>query len=171
MWLRQMPRDCVMQPVLLSIALTVMSSGALQPLASAKNLALKVTTPSDLPPAKGDQRRIAQVLMNLVGNAIKFTEIGEVRLAAKIAGGSFLVSVTDSGPGIAPGDQERIFEEFKQVDGADSRSKGGTGLGLAIAKRIVEMHGGRIWVELKIGAGSTFSFTLPLRVEHQAEAP
>jgi signal transduction histidine kinase len=146
-------------------------SAAMRPLAAAKNLVLKVTMPSDLPPVKGDQRRIAQVLMNLVGNAIKFAETGEVRLDAKIGDGSFLVSVTDSGPGIAPADQERIFEEFQQVNSSSSHSKGGTGLGLAIAKRIVEMHGGRIWVESKMGAGSTFSFTLPLRVERQGEAP
>ena len=78
-----------------------------------------------------------------------------------------MVSVSDTGPGIAPADQERIFEEFQQVDGSSSRAKGGTGLGLAIAKRIIEMHGGRIWVESKVGAGSTFTFSLPVRVERQ----
>ncbi len=146
-------------------------STAMQPLAAAKNLTLKVTIPTDLPPGKGDQRRITQVLMNLVGNAIKFAETGEVRVEARSADASFLLSVSDTGPGIAPADQERIFEEFQQVDGSSSRSKGGTGLGLSIAKRIVEMHGGRIWVESKLGVGSTFSFTLPLRVERQVEAP
>ncbi len=144
---------------------------AMRPLAAAKHLALKVTIPPDLPPGRGDQRRITQVLMNLVGNAIRFAETGEVRVEVGIADGSFLVSVSDTGPGIAPADQERIFEEFQQVDGSSSRSKGGTGLGLSIAKRIVEMHGGRIWVESKLGVGSTFSFTLPLRVERQVEAP
>lgn len=143
---------------------------AMQPLAAAKHLKLKIRMPPDLPPGKGDQRRITQVLMNLVGNAIKFAESGEVRVEAKAADGSFLVSVSDSGPGIAPADQERIFEEFQQVDGSSSRAKGGTGLGLAIAKRIIEMHGGRIWVESKVGAGSTFTFSLPVRVERQAEA-
>ena len=108
--------------------------------------------------------------MNLVGNAIKFAEIGDVRVEVGSTDGSFLVSVSDNGPGIAPADQERIFEEFQQVDGSSSRAKGGTGLGLAIAKRIVEMHGGRIWVESKVGAGSTFTFTLPARVERQVEA-
>ncbi|OGQ75667.1 MAG: hypothetical protein A3G40_11355 [Deltaproteobacteria bacterium RIFCSPLOWO2_12_FULL_57_22] len=145
-------------------------STAMQPLAAAKNLTLKVTIPPDLPPGKGDQRRIAQVLMNLVGNAIKFAEAGEVRVEVGISDGSFLVSVSDTGPGIAPADQQRIFEEFQQVDGSSSRSKGGTGLGLTIAKRIIEMHGGRIWVESKIGVGSTFMFTLPLQVERQLEA-
>ena len=143
---------------------------AMQPLAAAKNLALKIAVPTDLPPGKGDQRRITQVLLNLVGNAIKFTESGEVRVEVGSADGSFLVSVSDTGPGIAPADRERIFEEFQQVDGSSSRAKGGTGLGLAIAKRIIEMHGGRIWVESKVGAGSTFIFSLPVRVPHQAEA-
>jgi len=146
-------------------------STAMQPLAAAKNLPLKVTIPPDLPPGKGDQRRIAQVLMNLVGNAIKFAETGEVLVEVGNADGSFLLSVSDTGPGIAPADQERIFEEFQQGDGSSSRSKGGTGLGLTIAKRIIEMHGGRIWVESKMGMGSTFTFTLPVRVERQLEAP
>jgi signal transduction histidine kinase len=75
--------------------------------------------------------------------------------------------VSDTGPGLSEGDQERIFEEFHQVDASSTRKKGGTGLGLAIAKRIVEMHGGRIWVESTLGKGSTFSFTIPLRVEEQ----
>jgi signal transduction histidine kinase len=143
---------------------------AMQPLAAGKNLALKIVVPLDLPSGKGDQRRLIQVLMNLVGNAVKFADVGEVRVETRSADGSFLVSVSDTGPGIAPADQDRIFEEFKQVDGCNSRSKGGTGLGLAIAKRIIDMHGGRIWVESKIGIGSTFTFTLPLRVDRQVEA-
>jgi signal transduction histidine kinase len=84
--------------------------------------------------------------------------------------GSFLVAVSDSGVGIAPEDQERIFEEFQQVDTSSTRRKGGTGLGLAIARRIVELHGGRIWVESSPGQGSTFHFTLPLRPEQMAAA-
>ncbi|MGB7946614.1 MAG: GAF domain-containing sensor histidine kinase [Candidatus Binatia bacterium] len=143
---------------------------AMQPLAAGKNLALKIVVPLDLPSGKGDQRRLTQVLMNLVGNAVKFADVGEVRVETKSADGSFLVSVSDTGPGIAPADQDRIFEEFKQVDGSNSRSKGGTGLGLAIAKRIIEMHGGRIWVKSRIGIGSTFTFILPLRVDRQVEA-
>jgi signal transduction histidine kinase len=75
------------------------------------------------------------------------------------------VAVADTGPGIAPEDQEKIFEEFQQVDSSSTRKKGGTGLGLSIAKRIVEMHGGRIWVDSSPGKGSTFWFTLPVRVE------
>jgi len=124
--------------------------------------------PPDLPPAKGDDRRISQVLLNLVGNAIKFTEAGEVRVQATARDGEFVVSVSDTGPGVAPADQEKIFEEFQQADSSSTKKKGGTGLGLSIAKRIVEMHGGRIWVESSLGEGSTFSFTLPIRVERQA---
>ena len=139
-------------------------------LAAEKHLALHVAVPPDLPPGKGDSRRIAQVLLNLVGNAIKFTETGEVRVGVAVSDGMFLVSVADTGPGISEADQSRIFEEFQQADSSSTRKKGGTGLGLAIAKRIVEMHGGRIWVESALGQGSTFRFTLPLRVERSVMA-
>ena len=143
---------------------------AVEPLASEKKLAVKVSVPPDLPIGRGDERRIAQVLMNLVGNAIKFTEMGEVRIQAVASDGKFTVSVADTGPGIAEADQQRIFEEFQQVDSSSSRAKGGTGLGLAIAKRIVEMHGGRIWVESSPGKGATFAFALPVRVDRQKGA-
>jgi len=83
--------------------------------------------------------------------------------------GMFLVAVSDTGPGLSEADQERIFEEFQQADSSSTRKKGGTGLGLSIAKRIIEMHGGRIWVESSLGKGSTFWFTLPVRVELQTE--
>jgi GAF domain-containing protein len=139
-------------------------------LAAEKHLALHVAVPPDLPPGKGDSRRIAQVLLNLVGNAIKFTETGEVRVGVAVSDGMFLVSVADTGPGISEADQSKIFEEFQQADSSSTRKKGGTGLGLAIAKRIVEMHGGRIWVESALGQGSTFRFTLPLRVERSVVA-
>jgi signal transduction histidine kinase len=143
---------------------------AVESLAAEKRLALNVQVPDDLPMGKGDDRRIAQVLLNLVGNAIKFTEVGEVRVKAAAADGSFTVSVSDTGPGISEADQQKIFEEFQQVDTSSTRQKGGTGLGLSIAKRIVEMHGGRIWVESSLGKGSTFRFTLPVRVERQRGA-
>jgi signal transduction histidine kinase len=86
------------------------------------------------------------------------------------ADGAFLVSVADTGPGIAEGDQEKIFEEFQQADGSSTREKGGTGLGLSIARRIIGLHGGRIWVESSLGQGSTFRVTLPVHVERQGEA-
>ena len=135
---------------------------ATEALAAEKKLALEVDAPADLPRGRGDERRLTQVLMNLVSNAIKFTEAGSVSIRAKVADGSFLVAVTDTGVGIAAEDRERIFEEFQQVDSSSTRKKGGTGLGLAIARRIVELHGGRIWVESTPGQGSTFAFTLPL---------
>ena len=124
-----------------------------------------------MPPtaARGDSRRIAQVLLNLVGNTRM--RAGDVRVEVIVSDGHFVVSVADTGPGISEADQARIFEEFQQADSSSTRKKGGTGLGLAIAKRIVEMHGGRIWVESTLGRGSTFRFALPVRVERQVAAP
>jgi signal transduction histidine kinase len=142
---------------------------ALEPLAAEKKLALTVTLAPALPVGRGDDRRLSQVLLNLVGNAVKFTDAGEVRIEAKASDGAFLVSVSDTGPGIAAEDQARIFEEFQQADTSSTRKKGGTGLGLSIAKRILALHGGRIWVESALGKGSTFSFTLPVRVERMVE--
>jgi len=142
-----------------------------EPLASGKKLKFKIELPPELPPARGDDRRLTQVLLNLVGNAIKFTDTGEVAVKAATANGSYTISVRDTGPGIAEADQAKIFDEFQQADSTQTKAKGGTGLGLAIAKRIVEMHGGRLWVESSVGHGSTFSFTVPLRVDRRAEPP
>ena len=150
------------------IAQTVRST--LEPLASDKKLAFKVEVPTELPPGRGDGRRLTQVLINLVGNAIKFTDTGEVAIKAEANNGAFHVSVRDTGPGISAADQAKLFQEFQQADNAITRKKGGTGLGLAISKRIIEMHGGKIWVESQPGQGSTFAFTLPVIVERQAEA-
>ncbi len=144
---------------------------AVEPLTAEKGLALRVTLEPDLPLARGDERRISQVLLNLVGNAVKFTDAGEVRIEARATDGAFLISVADTGPGIAVEDQARIFEEFQQADTSNTRKKGGTGLGLSIAKRIIALHGGRISVESTPGKGSTFSLTLPVRVERMAEVP
>jgi PAS domain S-box-containing protein len=140
-----------------------------EPLAREKKLALNVSVPADLPRARGDERRITQVILNLIGNAIKFTDAGEVRLEVAASDGVFLVSVADTGVGIAEAEQSKIFEEFHQADGFNDGTKGGTGLGLSIAKRIIDLHGGRIWVESSPGRGSTFRFTLPIRVERQLE--
>src|SRR6266542_415971 len=137
---------------------------AVEPLAAGKRLAFRAEVAPDLPPGRGDERRLSQVLLNLVGNAIKFTDQGEVKIKASAANGTFTVAVRDTGPGIADADQAKIFEEFQQADNSSTRQKGGTGLGLAIAKRIIEMHGGRLWVESSLGQGSTFSFTLPVKV-------
>jgi signal transduction histidine kinase len=134
-------------------------------LAAEKGLAFTTDVAPNLPRGRGDERRIAQVLLNLTGNAIKFTDAGEVTIKASAYNGSFTIAVRDTGPGIDAADQSRIFGEFQQVDGSSTRKKGGSGLGLSIAKRIVELHGGRIWVESRRGAGSTFSFTLPIAIE------
>jgi signal transduction histidine kinase len=109
-------------------------------------------------------------LLNLVGNAIKFTEAGEVAVRVSASDGMFLAAVADTGPGIRQEDQEKIFEEFQQSDTAVAKGKSGTGLGLAIAKRIVELHGGRIWVESVVGKGSTFYLSLPIKAETKAVA-
>jgi signal transduction histidine kinase len=149
------------------IAQTVRST--LEPLAADKKLAFRLELGPDLPPGHGDGRRLTQVLINLVGNAIKFTDAGEVAIKAEANNGSFYVSVRDTGPGISAVDQAKLFQEFQQADNAITRKKGGTGLGLAISKRIIEMHGGKIWVESEPGQGSTFAFTLPVIVERQVE--
>lgn len=138
---------------------------AVESLAAEKKLTLRMAVPPDLPRGKGDERRITQVLLNLVGNAIKFTEVGEVAIRATVSDGQFLVAVSDTGPGISEKDQHRIFEEFQQGDGSSTRPKGGTGLGLTIAKRIVELHRGRVWVKSDPGRGSTFWFALPVIVD------
>jgi signal transduction histidine kinase len=147
------------------IAQTVRST--LEPLAADKKLAFKVEVAPKLPPGHGDGRRLAQVVINLVGNAIKFTDAGEVVIKATATDGSFHLSVCDTGPGISAADQAKLFQEFQQADNAITRKKGGTGLGLAISKRIIEMHGGKIWVESRLGRGSTFAFTLPVSVAQQ----
>jgi signal transduction histidine kinase/putative methionine-R-sulfoxide reductase with GAF domain len=147
------------------LAQTVRST--LEPLAADKKLAFKVELAPNLPSGQGDGRRLTQVLINLVGNAIKFTDAGEVAIKAEANNGSFHVSVRDTGPGISAADQTKLFQEFQQADNAITRKKGGTGLGLAISKRIIEMHGGKIWVESQPGQGSTFAFTLPVVVEQQ----
>jgi GAF domain-containing protein len=141
--------------------------GAVESLAANKRIALKLELPPELPKGRGDERRLTQVLLNLVGNAIKFTDQGEVVIAASAGDGSFKVAVRDTGPGIAPEDQSKIFEEFQQADNSITKTKGGTGLGLAIARRIMELHGGKLWVESEIGHGATFTFTLPVQVEQQ----
>jgi GAF domain-containing protein len=140
-------------------------------LANGKKLALAADVSPNLPIGCGDGRRLSQVLLNLVGNAIKFTDKGEVVIKATLLDGSFTVAVRDTGPGIAPSDQGKIFEEFQQANNSATKRKGGTGLGLSIAKRIIGMHGGRIWVESDVGKGSTFAFTIPVKVERQVSEP
>jgi len=112
----------------------------------------------------GDERKIKQILLNLLSNAVKFTpEGGRIGVKAGLADGAVEISVSDTGIGIAPKDQEAIFEEFRQVGSDEARKVEGTGLGLTLTKKFIEMHGGRIWVESEVGKGSTFTFTLPLK--------
>jgi signal transduction histidine kinase len=136
---------------------------ATESLAETKKLALKTDVTKKLPIGLGDEQRLTQVLLNLVGNAIKFTDTGEVRITATAMNGHFTVAVTDTGPGIPPEELKRVFEQFHQIDNSNTKAKGGTGLGLAIAKQIVEMHGGRIWVESTVGKGATFRMEVPVR--------
>jgi signal transduction histidine kinase len=144
---------------------------ATESLAQNKKLTLTTSVDKALPIGLGDEQRLTQVLLNLVGNAIKFTDAGEVSIAAGARNGHFAVSVTDTGPGIPLDQQARIFDQFHQVDSSLTKAKGGTGLGLAIAKQIVEMHGGRIWVVSTPGKGSTFQMELPTRAELRKSAP
>jgi signal transduction histidine kinase len=138
-----------------------------EPLAKEKKLRLRIDLPTDLPSGRGDERRLTQVLLNLLGNAIKFTDTGEVGVRASHLNGSFEVTVHDTGPGISEAHQAKLFHEFQQADNSITTKKEGTGLGLAISKRIIEMHGGRIWLESIPGKGSTFSFTVPMQVEQR----
>jgi signal transduction histidine kinase len=142
---------------------------ATEPLAAAKGLKFTANVADGMPMAHGDARRVSQVLLNLAGNAIKFTDMGEVAINASTLNGQFVLEVRDTGPGIADADQERIFGEFQQIDNTNTRKKGGTGLGLAISRRMVEMQGGVISVDSVPGAGSTFRVVLPVHVEPALE--
>jgi len=142
---------------------------ATESLARNKDLELRTNVAERMPIGRGDERRITQVLLNLVGNAIKFTDRGYVEITAREEDGEFELAVRDTGPGIAPEHRDRIFEAFRQVDDSTTREKGGTGLGLAISKRIVEMHGGVLSVESAPGEGSIFRVVLPITVEEQME--
>jgi signal transduction histidine kinase len=156
--------DYSLKQVLQSVVATT------EALANSKGIALTFSVPEGLPMGYGDERRLTQVVLNLVGNAIKFTDEGSVGISATVLDGSFRISVRDTGPGIPRDQQTRIFEEFQQVDDSSTRKKGGTGLGLAISKRIVEMHGGGIDVESETGVGSVFRVTLPVRAQELREA-
>jgi len=163
---------------------------ATRSLAEEKQLKLKSQVDEDLPAASGDAKRLTQVLMNLVGNAIKFTPAGgSVNVTAKLVPSSEFgvsssqpetrnpkpetaraseqieIAVEDTGIGIAAEELERIFSEFRQVDSSITREYGGSGLGLSIAKRFVELHGGVIWAESQVGQGSVFCFRIPLKAQ------
>jgi signal transduction histidine kinase/CheY-like chemotaxis protein len=133
-----------------------------------KGLKLVKQVAPDLPPVTGDRDRLIQVVINLISNAVKFTDSGSITCRAERRGGELVVSIIDTGMGIAPADQPKVFERFKQVGDTLTDKPKGTGLGLPICKEIVEHHGGRIWVDSVIGKGSIFSFSLPLTAEQAA---
>lgn len=133
----------------------------LRPLAAHKPVELRNEISPELPAVQVDGNRFQQILHNLVGNALKFTDDGEIRILARADGEWIEITVRDTGIGIPLADRESIFDPFEQVDRADRRNYAGAGLGLAITRRLVEMHGGRIRVESPAGEGTAFSFNLP----------
>ena len=139
-----------------------------EPLAAKKQITIERTSGDEIQPIEGDREKIRHVLSNLIGNAIKFTpEGGRVWISAAQDEGEVLVEVGDTGSGIAPENHDLIFREFAQVDSTPSRPHHGTGLGLAIARRLIELHSGRIWVESELGNGSRFFFTIPIQQKTQ----
>jgi two-component system, NtrC family, sensor kinase len=133
--------------------------------ASRRGITLGHSVDERVGPIRGDERKVKQVLLNLLSNALKFTpEGGRIDVGARVHHGVAEIAVTDTGVGIAPEDQEAVFEEFRQVGTADKKVEG-TGLGLALSRKFIELHGGRIWVKSQVGQGSTFTFTLPVRRE------
>ncbi|MGH7768976.1 MAG: sensor histidine kinase, partial [Candidatus Binatia bacterium] len=138
---------------------------SLQSLAAEKGVEFVVGAEEGIPLALGDGKRITQCLMNLAGNALKFTREGRVEVSAEQRGDRLRYRVSDTGIGIPKDQLENVFGEFRQVDAAITREFGGTGLGLSITKKFVEMHEGRIWVESELGKGSMFYFEIPLRLD------
>jgi len=131
--------------------------------AAEKNLRISLNLQQQLPDIAADRRRLAEVLQNLLDNAMQYTPSGgQIMISASANGTEVIFTVSDTGIGIPRADQSRIFERFYRVDVARSREVGGTGLGLSIAKHLVEVHGGRIWVESEVGQGSQFHFTVPI---------
>jgi GAF domain-containing protein len=150
-------------PTALDNALTLVRERATR-----HGITLRQTVDEQLGDIVADERKVKQILLNLLSNAVKFTpEGGRVGVAVTAAEDGITIAVSDTGIGIAPEDQAAIFEEFRQVGREDARKQEGTGLGLTLAKKFVELHGGRIWVDSHVGQGSTFSFTLPIRLDER----
>jgi signal transduction histidine kinase len=127
-----------------------------------RGIALRTELDPAIDQVEADERKVKQIVLNLLTNAVKFTPSGgTVTLDVKRDGAGVLVSVRDTGVGIAPADQARVFEEFTQAGGAATSGQEGTGLGLTLSRKLVELHGGKIWIDSQLGRGSTFSFTLP----------
>src|SRR5262245_6475854 len=145
-------------PTALDSALTLVRERA-----GRRSIALHTNDDNRLGQIQADERKVRQVVLNLLSNAIKFTpEGGRIEIGAMPKGGLVEVSVSDTGVGIDPEDQDAVFEEFRQVGTAEKKVEG-TGLGLTLCRKFVELHGGRIWVKSELGLGSTFAFTLPVR--------
>jgi signal transduction histidine kinase len=145
-------------PTALDSALTLVRERAAR-----RSIALHLSVDERLGQIQADERKVRQIVLNLLSNAIKFTsEGGRIEVGAVQKDGLVEVSVSDTGVGIAPEDQEAVFEEFRQVGTADKKVEG-TGLGLTLCRKFVELHGGRIWVKSQLGVGSTFTFTIPVR--------
>jgi two-component system, sensor histidine kinase ChiS len=146
-----------------------------RPLVGSKNLQLVNAVPSDLPAARADENRLQQILHNLIGNAVKFTSTGTVKVSAELMhpekGQQLAVTVSDTGIGIPADKLDRIFEAFEQAEGSTAREYGGTGLGLAVTKQLVELHHGKLIVKSTVGAGSQFTFTLPVSETEANQAP
>ena len=146
-------------PTALDTAITLVRERATR-----HGVTLEMSVDERLGEVVADERKVKQILLNLLSNAVKFTpEGGRVSVRALPADGFVEISVSDTGIGIAPDDQEAIFEEFRQVGGDYTRKREGTGLGLTLTRKFVELHGGKIWVKSEVGQGSTFTFTLPER--------
>ncbi|MBL8351813.1 MAG: hypothetical protein JNL87_16055 [Burkholderiaceae bacterium] len=142
---------------------------SVEPLA-ADGVSLHARLPPGLPPLRVDVEKLHQILLNLLGNAVKFTEQGTIELRAAIGDGNIEIEVEDSGIGIPPDKLEAVFEEFEQVDASHTRAHGGTGLGLAIARRLARAMGGELVAVSALGVGSTFTLSLPLRWSEPGEA-
>ncbi|MGB5960058.1 MAG: ATP-binding protein [Coleofasciculaceae cyanobacterium] len=137
--------------------------GMLRPLlAHNSSIALVFEEPQDIPTLHTDEGKVAQILRNFISNALKYTEVGEVRVSAEVVGDSVTFAVADTGIGIAPEDQQRIFEEYIQIDSPLQRQNKGTGLGLPLSQKLAELLGGRVWITSTVGAGSTFFGSIPI---------
>lgn len=146
--------------------------GMLRPLLTGNSLELIFDADPDLPPLYTDEGKLSQILRNLISNALKFTRRGHVRLSARIDGrGCIVFSVEDTGIGIAPKDQERVFDEFVQIESEMQSKVKGTGLGLPLSKRLAELLGGSIGLKSQVGVGSTFQVTIPIRLGSAGSAP
>jgi signal transduction histidine kinase len=140
-------------------------TASLRSLAAEKGLQFIARVEEDIPPAVGDGKRLTQCLMNLAGNALKFTKEGRVEIGVELRANTLVYRVSDTGIGIPQDQISKLFEEFRQLDATVAHEFGGTGLGLSITKKFVELHGGRVWAESQVGQGSTFFFSVPLRVD------